>query len=484
MRYTKLTVLLLTGLLLLSSCGIIIIRRGNEVGSETESAEETLPPPPADTFEPTTYTVVPEPDDTETAKRRLAALPAADLDGLSVFFAVASETGHIFDDETDLYRTAVLQRNQSVNEKYNTKIITVMKSSAILIGDVKQADRARDYYADFAVLRGGDYTAYVAENYLHNLNSLPFTDYGAEYFDRETMKQFSVGSILYGAVGEATEQPEHYVCLYVNRDYGETVGYEIDYAGVRSGAFTWDGLLTALKALPGEAISFVSAFDKPMTAAYGLSSTGTTFLADKSGSLRLAADTGNGRLLVTKMKDLMPQMSESFSDEGKTESGFSIFTAGHALFALGTLDGTEQLENAGFRWEVLPLPKLRESDPYRTAVTADEPVIVALASSQNIDSMGYILQAVNAASADAFRAAFYEDLTLRLITGVHTLDMIDLIRENPLYDVGLMTAGSVKAVKEGTVDALYEAITGTRTLSYCLSRKETALNRYLDSLKN
>lgn len=484
MKAFRLTACLLAAVLLLSSCGIIVINRGEETMSAPEA--ETDFPPLTDTYKPDTYPLATETDGEGISRDRLGALPDQDFDGLTVFFTVSEETGHIFNDEDELYRPAVLMRNELVNEKYNTKIITQRKSAALLLTEVKAADRSGDFYSDFALIRGGNLGSYITEAYLHNLKSLPFTDYEAEYYRQSAMDQLTVDGVIYGAVGDAVEQIEHYACLYVNKSYGESLGYFPDYRAVYEGAFTWESFLISLSELPEETVRFVSSLDEEATTALSYFTTCGTYLSENAkGKLRLACETEASATLIDALKTLFVLDTTEWSaqdDETEPLTGFDIFAQGEALYAFGTLGQMELLENAGFVWEVLPLPKVTADMPYCTAVTRDAPVIVALASSQNIDTMGYILEAVNAASYGYITYSFYTDAMQRLITGVHTLDMLDIIRENPIYDIGYLLGEDAKAVREGTYGALYAAVEGSKSFSSYLSKKESALNKYLDGL--
>ncbi len=498
MKAARLTACLLLIALLLSSCGIIILNGGDDSRPVTES--ETLFPPLDDDYETSRYPEATETDGEAVSKDRLAALPDRDFDGLTVFFTVAEEAGPVFDEENDLYRSVVLKRNEMVNKKYNAKIIVDRKPADLLLTEVANAEKAGSFYSDFAVIRNADFGEYLVGNYLLNLKSLPFTDYDAPYFRQSAMAQLTVKNAVYGAVGDAVDQIETYAALYLNRDYAKSLSLSLDYGAVYDGRFTWETLLTMLAAVPEEGVGFVSDNDRMTTASLAFLGTGGSFLArNDKGQLRLACETDAADALVDCLKrllpsvkttltvpaDVLPEMgeeSEILSAE-RVLSGFEIFAEGKALCALGSVGQMPLLENAGFSWEILPLPKLMEELPYCTPVTADAPIIVALASSHNADTMGYILQAVNAASCGYITGEFYDDAMLRLTTGVHTPDMLDLIRANPVYDLAAMLSEDAKAVREGTYVALDDALDGKRAFAYYLGKREKALNRFLDDLR-
>ena len=500
MQALRLSICLLLVVLLLSSCGIVVINHGQKpVTTETE----TDYPVPSDTYQPSDYPLATETDGEGISEDRLRTLPTKDLGGLTIFIAVSKETGHVFNGEDELYRAAVSRRNEKINKKYNVQIITEYMSAEVLLSEVAKADKAGDYFSDFAVIRGGDFSSYVTKGYLLNLKSLPYTDYSAPYYNQNAMSQLTIDGTMYGAVGDATEQLERYVCLYMNKTYAEALGRTCPYDVVRDGSFTWEYYLTALKELPAEEIDVVSAFSDELTAAMTLFSGGVHFLAaNDHDALRLACQNNAAKTMVSFAKTLFSHKTKTLeitvtspadstdvtdnAEENETIiqklTEFSIFEAGHSLYGIGTVGHMEALENAGFSWEILPLPKATEEQPYYTPVTTDAPVIVALASSQNLDAMGYVLQALQAASHGYLVNEFYNDAMQRLITGVNTLDMLDIIRENPFYDLGLFLGEDVKAVKAGTYSAFLSAVKGKKPLSSYLNQKESELNAYLDRL--
>ncbi|MBQ4065689.1 MAG: extracellular solute-binding protein [Clostridia bacterium] len=479
MSFLKLTALLLAVLLLLSSCGIIIINRGET--AETETTEDSDIPPLSP---PTTggYTEVAPPDDEEAAWASLASLPPADLGGMRVIFAVASETGTVFDPDEGFYRTAVRKRNEKIAAKYNASL-SVWRISAQELHILSQgAKLAGSHFADFAVIRGGDFSVYVEGSLLLDLRSLPYVNFEADYYDQRAMEQLSVAGVPYGAVGYATEQPERYPCLYLNESMAEELAVSVDVDAVLDGDFTWDQFLATLSALPEGAVGLVSEFDRKTASTYAFTTTGQTFLQDnEDGKRRAAFDTDASRSMVEDLKTLF-SLDTAFFGSKNSGTDFDAFLQGDALFALGTLGDIDAVASTEFAWEILPLPKLSEEISYHTPVIVDSPIMTALSTCQSYDRIGHILNAVNAASEGHLVGVFYDHALQNLVRSSRTLDMIDLIREAPLYDAALFLGEDSDAVREATTDVFYKAVTGDKLLSYYLGKKEKTLNRYLDKL--
>ncbi|MBQ4064842.1 MAG: extracellular solute-binding protein [Clostridia bacterium] len=473
MKYTKTTAFLLALLLLLSSCGLITVNRegGDTAAAETEETFGDMPTlPPHETYEEVT-----RPDGEAVAQNRLDALPAADLDGRTVTFAVAEESGDFLNDEEGRYLTAVQIRSAMVTNKYNVLPLFLHEEQEAMLKKAEAAKYTNSFYSDFLVIRGGDLGAYMEGGYLLNLNSLPYVDYTAPYYDADAMAQFTLDGVVYGALGDATARFENHVCLYVNREL-----VSIDADDVRKGDFTWEVFLSSLEALPEGTAKAVSLFDGETAASLSFLAAGGHYLADN----------GQGVWRVSCVDPVTEALAERFSDffaeewptpeEGK--DAFSLFVEGKAAYAFATLDEIDRLGTPGFLWEILPLPKRSEEADYRTPMTADAPLIVGMAVGSNIDTMGLVLNALNAATGDYFYEVYYREALESYITGIRTLDMMDMLRQTRVYDAGFLLSDTSEDLRKGTRNAFYQAVMREKTFASGFDAAKKALNRYLDGL--
>ena len=467
---------------LFSSCGIIVIP-GKDGTSPSQTTDETKLGMPEETYTPHDYPLYVETDGEGISQEQLDTLPKMDFNGMSLFFATSDVTGDLFNDESGCYKTAVERRNQMVASAYNAKIAIVRETSAQIWIEIRTAELSGSYYADFAVLPAFEMGAYHASDLLLNLNSLPYVDFAQPYYLTSAIEQMTVGGKVYGAVGNATVSPSHYGCLYVNQTLLAKEGKTVDYAALHEGNFTWETFLQDLRTLSEDVVPFVSAYSAADTMRYTHGSIGQTFLLpDGAGSLQPNVNTVNTLSFVDTLKALAGCWEQNYTTaDAERLTGFDIFKKGYSVYAFGELGHIEDLRDCGFTFEVLPLPKQSADQAYSTPVTDNAPVITALTSTSNIDVMGYILEAVNAASYGYVTKAYYDYIQRDCITGVHTLDMVDLICENPLYDFVTMFSARSSALSEGTFHALYNAVNGSREASYYLTRYESGLRRYLSS---
>lgn len=490
-RGMALLVALLT--LAFSSCGVITV---NRPGSDTtDSVGTTEPDITVPFWESKDYSVAPDANYSDAAKEKTDSLPEADLSGRSVMFAVASETGDIFNTESETYAQAALYRDSLVAERYNCKVVSLVSSASQLLSNVKAADKSGDYFSDFAIIRSGDVSAYHSGGYLRNLKSLFFAELDDECYDSRASAQLTVGGVVVGTAGWAVRQPENYGCLYLNLALAKKYGITPNYSDIISGGLTWDALLEELKLIPEEEIRFVSDGDVSSLVTEMFFSMGQNYL-NYSDGFSLACRNDATENFVSHMKDLVSMRTGSIkksitvTDESGVDTekeitlgGTDIFLTGEAAVLYGTLGTMKSLKNCGFMWEALPLPKHDETqESYCTSLTSDAPIITALASADNLETSGYVLRAINTASYGHIEHCFFNEAESEYITGVHTLDMMELICADPIYDHAAMFGSSYKNLRNGTYNAVVSAVTGNKTLTKCLDAARASLNAYIKTV--
>ena len=420
-----------------------------------------------------------------------------DFDGLSVLIAAVKETGDVFSDTEGIYMNSVLKRNQIVSDLYSTKIIVDYKSASEVYNGIKNAQINKDYYADFAIVRAGDMGSYYASGYLQNIKTLTYIDLDEKYFNSQAMDQLTVNGVVYGVVGDLTEDVGHYSCTFLNKSFASELDVGFDYSDVYGYAFTFDKLTSMLDKVEGKYAELVSSYGNDVISYYLFGTDGSTYLTrNADGKLVSTFVNDSNANLVKRIKEIITHRKDKLTfnntvrDENgneKTENvtlnGFDIFAGGRSLFAFGNLSDISKLANCGFDFEILPMPKSSEEGKYHTAVSFDAPVMVLLKSSPNIDTNGYILQALAAASQGYIKHTFMKAAMRDYFTGIYSPDMLDLITENPIYDHAYMFGSKYSAIKNGTYGAFYNAVKNKSTLSYYANKYKSALEEYLKSTK-
>lgn len=488
MKLRIIAVMLAALTVILSSCGIITINHGNGGDDTTDSGNGN-----GNTSSVETHYI---PDGEEASKKRLDELASYDFGGTSIIVASVKETGDIFNDEEGIYSSAVYARNNMVADKYNCSVIPQYKSEQAILSDLKISELSRMYYADIAIVRSQELGTWYMKSHLRNLNAVSHIDLSAEYYNSYATKQLSPNSATYAAVGDAVDDMEKYACFYINKKMLEDSGVQLDYSKISQGKFMWEDLLEMAKKTPDGMYQITSALSDELTAEMCFFSGGQNFMSqDGNGKFRLSClneTTDSLTEFVKKMFDTKTDKAQvirtikkengDISSEKVKLGGIDLFANGDVMFCLGTVGDMSKVTDCGFAWDVLPLPKVNEDSKYSTGVTGDAPVMAVLTDAQDIDTIGYIFQALNAASCNYVRYEFYKTAMMDYISGVHTPDMLDFIAQNPVYDMAVMFSTASSAVKNSTVTAYLNAVKGKNGVSSYFENNISALNKYVDSL--
>ena len=495
MKITKILSLILAALFLLSSCGIIIINDGRE--TQTDEAVTTGPANSEITYIPPEYPIIADTDLEKAAKDRVSALPDADLNGLGVIVAAENEGGKFFSDETGPYVSSVIYRNELVSQKYNTSIITIYKNAVDIHTDIRVAKNNGDYFADFAVVSGSYLGAYNAAGFIINMKALPYVDYSKPYYNSDAIDQLTIGNVIYGVVGSATETPDQLGCLYFNKTLGEKYGIELNYKQIYDNEFTWDSYFEYLNAVDEDGIAFVSSCDDSTLALYSYMGADETFLKKDSGYFVSDFVNDKSRTVLNNVKNLISKRVSAYektvTEEGEdglpvestvSVKGFDIFSDGKSLSAFGTVGNMTSLTNAGFSWEILPIPLTDGQESYASSTPTTAPILSFLSSSPNIDTCGYVIEGIFAASDGYMDGVYIKEAMKNCISGVYTPDMLELVLENPTYDFCYAFAGSAPELKTGTYSVFLNALTGNKDISsYYTNKIKNNLEKYLNSFK-
>ncbi len=482
---------LLTALaMVLCSCGIITINNGS---GNDENPDDTS----AEKYETSYYETYPVTDGEAVSKSRLDALGYHDFNGKSVFIVNCNEAGDIFNDESGMYSSAIYKRNKMVSEKYNCRIVTQQKDQRTAYKEAVSADQSGVYYADIAVIPAERLGKWYVGSHVRNLTAISHLNLSAEYYQTATSEQLSTASSVFGVVGDAVKDIRSSYCIYVNKTLLASTGQALDYGMVKSGGFTWEKLLEMSRAAEDGIAGITTDVDDQTLTQIGMMSSGQNYLTRQDGEgFSLSCETEQSKSLVGYLKDFIEGKTEELTvtetvntEDGQesevtgTYSGFELFTKGVSLFSLATVGEMSQLENCGFSFEVLPLPKLTpEQNGYATALSGGTPVMTVLTNTSDIDKIGYIFEGLNAASS-GLEYEFYKIAMRDYITGVYTPDMLDLIAENPMYDFASMFALASDSILNGTVVAFYNAVKGDKELENYFKKPKKALNNYLKELE-
>ena len=418
-------------------------------------------------------------DPTVLAKEELSKLRRDDLDGKNILIASADESavfGDFFDGEnagsTVLPETR-LARTRLVEERYNVRILTSVYDKEALFEEIKNASLSDlPYVADFYALPNDQIGRYFANGLLLNLRTLPFTDYSAEYYDKNAMKSLSAGYGLWGAVGDYTFSPENVYAIYFNKDLNEKLALPSPYTQVKDGSWTWDAMFeasrTARASLDSEGNNTIWGDNlgtlgldicEPMfihSAALTMTSTGT----DRTPSL--SADLDRMTSIAALLKNNVPNSTTSPTASAFTAElpdAAALFTEGNMLYSCSTLSNITAWTDVKTPWGIVPLPKADAAQRNYASYVGETAVMCVPATNGALETTGTILQALFAASSHTYPEIYIEEALKYYVRDSATVDMLELICATTHYDFTSMFVSGLSNLRYATTYAIHSAIT-------------------------
>ena len=443
----------------------------------------------------------------ETADPRLISdLPDKDLGGyefraakqnpdkiawsLNTFF-VEEENGEVLND-------TIFKRNQDAMEKYNFTIKETVTdkdpastiSQSVLAGD-------DEYDIVIGVLNQLNKIEY---GILWNLMELPNLNLDKLYWDQNLVRDVALQGNLPFINGDILiTDDESTMILTYNRPMAEDFKIENLYDVVRSGKWTVDKMLSCMK-LVNEDLDANGKWDE--NDRYGLMFANNAAAApyfgafdvylyemdEKSGEPVFTGKSERAHTAFEKMNSILADTTISFDWSRITEN-----TAAKVAGMLGNKQVLFQsmvlsMVRRNYRdieldFGILPIPKFDEAQAeYGTIVNLSTPFISVPATVSKPDTVGFILEALAAASGDVTETYYSVCMESKYTRDEESYEMIDLARQKLTYDMGFVYnwGGLSASITSGIM-------TSGSTYASLVASYETAANEamklYLEKLQ-
>lgn len=451
-------VLLIAASLLLNSCGIIIINHKEEpeeteeyVSGESREENDT---DTKETNEPLqTIQRLDTADAESLAKKSLDSLPVKNFDGIAVIFACVDDSFFLPEDTEIPSTVTKLLRNRNIEERFNTKLISHdTASSQVLLNELKEAKNAGDYYADVISYPASDIGSYCSSGLIMNMNTLPFTDYSAPYYNKDAIKQMSAGNYTFAVAGDFTEDFRNLTCLFFNRSLCSGKVDEEPYMLADTGELTWDkvlGITTQVCSENDSINGIMSSFDSNMFCDIVFLSSGSHYMNVGTNKIpKLGYNTKNAQKAAEAFYSLVNDKKCGYIYNANSSG---LFYNDGAVCMIGTISDMSSFTNMKSDWGILPVPKVSETQSsYHSYMNVSTPVISVPSGSSEIDRIGLLLQALNASSYECVTDSWYTYYMNNVVRDNNTMNMIDIIRTSRRYDFALMFGSAYNTVPAAT----------------------------------
>ncbi len=427
---TSAAALLLAASLLFSGCGTTV-----DTASQTDdfTDQETGTQLPTESI-----TVI---DCSEQYKKAaasyLAALPEADFENES-FLIAAPRTDVLRPEESStVYSAAKYERNQQIEERYNIHLIASAVPEADYAETVRLSVQADEYFADLLMLPQYSIGAFVANNLLLNINSMPLFYKDMPFFDKTSAEAASIGNQTYAIAGPASFEESLQTVMFFNRDLFTENALPLPYDDVYAGTWTWDRFFEICAS-----VSAINATAETPYASYAMQYTTDTLPASvcyacdekmirKESSLPTLAFGETTERVLSVLRALYGE-TNAHTD---ADSGINRFYTGQSLFLLDRLYVMTWMTNGKENWGILPLPKADAAQSgYVTLASPDTLFFGVQRNTSDVMRTSVILSALNAASYGVISDAYLNDALHTTLRDNDSANMLEILTNGRTYD--------------------------------------------------
>lgn len=396
-------------------------------------------------------------EETEADTRVYPDLPEISFDGYtfnSMYWEVAGWSNlyqDVFSEvETgDLLNDAVYRRNATIEDKYNVKFTVNYVDNLQFATFYKKSVMAADHEFDVSFTRGCEVSAVLFADVCYDLTNLNYINWDNPWWDQNSLEEFSFSDYKFFVTSDITLRDKaSTACVFFNKtvqtDFKLGNFYDMVYDN------TWtienmDKLTVGIKSdLNGNGV--VDNDDR-----FGYSGLrDTSFILLLGGGGRYASKDENNMPQIAfedeRTFNLVDDIVTLMNNEGNYNNAHvtgadaaKIFSDNRSLFMILILSTIETLRNMEADFGILPIPKYTEDQKnYLHCVSIHPSSIMSIPkTTPDPDRTAIILEAWAAESRYTVIDAYYEiALKDKYSRDAESTDMLDIILENRVYDIG------------------------------------------------
>lgn len=355
---------------------------------------------------------------------------------------------------------AIYNRNMLVEDTLGIKMTeVVIDDLSQLYKYVSNAVMADDDSYDIAyvplnLLTGSGSTLLTGE-YTYNVFDISTINLGEEWWNQSFIESVATGdNCLYMMIDYVSLMSYTWVISMIfNVQMAKDYSLESPYDLVRSGGWTYDKMnemMTSVISLNGDS-SFSAGAKQGANATYGL-------VAAHSGQTRYLI-FGSGEFFVTKDSDNYPMIADSYerlysvyeklqsilSGDGScvyinsTFHANNLFEEGRALFQVLELGSVTNHRDSDTEYGLLPIPKYApDQEKYYNTVSESAFSLAIPLSNKDPERTGAIVDYLNYESYHSVLPELQSALTYKELRDEDSLEMLDIILETRVADIGYM----------------------------------------------
>ncbi len=366
---------------------------------------------------------------------------------------------YVGEGSADPIEDAVYKRNQLVQDMYNITISATESSDRNYETDALNSILAGDdaYDAIFPHARAA--FSYAVQGAVLNLNEIDALKLDNPWWSQDIVDSANVNGNLFVLDGDISlGRYSGAMTMFFNKRIFDELGLDYPYQMVKDGEWTFDEFARLTK-LGADDLNGDGVMD-PENDRYGFQSTEwqspISFLYtagqkiyDKNdeGIPELTLNTSKTVDLFDKYFDLMDSEGNIIYLENGTVTGPDLFTEGRAMFHDAGLGSAKSYRNMDDDFGIIPLPKFTEDDDYATIVNGYNHLLIVPITVEDEERTGNIIEALCAIGSRDVVPVFYDQsLKTKFSRDTESEDMIDMIRDSIIYDLGYCAGGTFQSI--------------------------------------
>ncbi len=421
---------------------------------ESTGPDDGVPAPGSEAEAPGEAAETEAPDEAAVREKVDDGLGTKDLGGMEFRVLNRERSDFVadlsFDEEMngDVINDAIYARNMAVSERFNVTLaadyvgepVPIMESCVTAGDDSYDVCLAQIIQQTAVCYKGGYFDWYTA---------IPHIDLSRPWYIGNAAEALSVKNHAYVMIGEFDLDVLRFTyCMYYNKSIAAEYNLDEIYGIVKEGKWTYDYLKSladliyedldgngtkdendrlALSGDPYSAVvTYQYAFNNPL------------FTLDQEGIPQMTFDREKAHSIVEKLNALYWESIGSYTQGWGT--GSTAWNGGRLLCYTGLFNSAGGYRDLDFDFGIIPYPKYDEGQTsYYTMSDGAHGGMMVPITVKDIDSVGLILEALNAETWKKVVPAYYDtSLKVKFSRDTESAEMLDLLMSSRVFDFGYM----------------------------------------------
>ena len=393
----------------------------------------------------------------------ISHIEVEDMDGYN--FRILTRPNMIADqyveEETgDIIADAVYRRNETVKSLFNIDI-TAIESSSSNADDAMNAILAGDDQYDIIFPHTRSAFQYAIQNTVVDFKTISTIDLTKEWWSKDIIESCSVNNHLYVLDGDiSTHRLNYAFCMFFNKRIFDELGLDYPYQSAMNGTWTFDEFSKLVKQgskdlngdglLKGEDDQFgyyTWNWYGPINVLYSggqrIYKNNSRGIPELTLNSQKTVEIYSKYFALTKTDDVRLYVQKG----NESDPAGGVFRQGRAMFADMGLGNAKGLRSMNDEFGILPWPKFTLNDEYATIVNGHASLMVMPITVNDYEKTGKIIEALCAFGSRDVIPAFYDvSLKTKFSRDAESENMIDLVKDAVIYDLGYASGGSFQSV--------------------------------------